>query len=368
MDPISGLNYFEDDRIYELPVFGHHSLLFPGEILPMIMTADSIFEPSQQTGEGLTFGLFFCDAESKKNDIYGVTCQVYEKGVDIFGHITMKSRALQRFKIIRNEDGHITTYRNQKLFAKVKILPEIVLADPINSLNTSNNLKKFMHNSTQYNSLRTFIAASTAWPKFVYDQYEIETVKQKVERYLSLLNVTAPSDPVLKSFWLARNIPLTAEERLNIFATNCVNKRMLMMGESLNFMCFFLCKRCNNKISMYNDIFSMSKGNLAGNYCNPAGYIHETICFYKVIESSTRMVDRPSTDFSWFPGYAWQIALCSKCSTHVGWKFIAVSKNLKPRTFFGLSGKSLTIDPTAKTSTEDASDTVDEQSDADEDD
>lgn len=118
-------------------------------------------------------------------------------------------------------------------------------------------------------------------------------------------------------------------------------------------MCLFLCKRCNNKISMYNDIFSMSKGNLAGNYCNPAGYIHETICFYKVIESSTRMIDRPSTDFSWFPGYAWQIALCSKCSTHVGWKFIAVSKNLKPRMFFGLSGKSLTIDANTKPSLED---------------
>lgn len=96
----------------------------------------------------------------------------------------------------------------------------------------------------------------------------------------------------------------------------------------------------------------MSKGNLAGNYCNPAGYIHETISFYKVIENSTQMVDRPSTDFSWFPGYAWQIALCSKCSTHVGWKFIAVSKNLKPRMFFGLSGKSLTIDATTKPSAE----------------
>jgi hypothetical protein len=45
-------------------------------------------------------------------------------------------------------------------------------------------------------------------------------------------------------------------------------------------------------------------------------------------------------------GYAWQIAVCSKCQTHVGWRFVAVqNKNLRPRSFFGLSSKSLLVNP-----------------------
>jgi cereblon len=88
-------------------------------------------------------------------------------------------------------------------------------------------------------------------------------------------------------------------------------------------MCYFKCKRCNNSIACYGDIFAMAKGNVNANYCNPAGYIHETLTVQKTIENALQMVDRPSTDFSWFPGYSWQIAICSKCSTHVGWKFSA---------------------------------------------
>ena len=110
-------------------------------------------------------------------------------------------------------------------------------------------------------------------------------------------------------------------------------------------MCYFLCKRCKNKIAIYNDIFAMSKDAVNANYCNPAGYVHETLTVNKTFEASAvELVDRPSTDFSWFPGYAWQIAICSKCFTHVGWKFIAVNnRNLRPRTFFGLSCKSLLV-------------------------
>lgn len=109
-------------------------------------------------------------------------------------------------------------------------------------------------------------------------------------------------------------------------------------------MCYFLCKRCRNKIAMYNDIFAMSKDAVNANYCNPAGYVHETLTVNKTFESAVQMVDRPSTEFSWFPGYAWQIAICKKCFTHVGWKFMAVNnRNLRPRTFFGLSCKSLIV-------------------------
>lgn len=92
----------------------------------------------------------------------------------------------------------------------------------------------------------------------------------------------------------------------------------------------------------------MAKGNVNANYCNPAGYIHETLTVHKTSVNAVNMVDRASTDFSWFPGYAWQIAVCKKCNTHIGWKFIAVIKNLKPKTFFGLSCKSLVVLPENK--------------------
>jgi hypothetical protein len=61
-----------------------------------------------------------------------------------------------------------------------------------------------------------------------------------------------------------------------------------------------------------------------------AGYIHETLTVYNTIENSIDLLGRPSTEFSWFPGYvnkvnsrdfdvlifffssryAWQIAQC----------------------------------------------------------
>lgn len=97
----------------------------------------------------------------------------------------------------------------------------------------------------------------------------------------------------------------------------------------------------------------MAKGNVNANYCNPAGYIHETLTVHKTLENSTRLVERPSTEFSWFPGYAWQIAVCNSCSTHIGWKFLALTKNLKPKAFFGLSCKSLIVLPEGKSNVHD---------------
>ena len=46
--------------------------------------------------------------------------------------------------------------------------------------------------------------------------------------------------------------------------------------------------------------------------------------------------------FSWFPGYSWQVIVCSTCYNHIGWEFVAVDNDLRPRRFFGLSLKSIT--------------------------
>lgn len=125
--------------------------------------------------------------------------------------------------------------RSHSCYAKVRILPEYTLPDPIN-LCLSNNLKRFTQNPSQANGIKRLLANSSRWPKFVYDQYSIVCVNEKIERYMAMLNLEAPDDPVLKSFWLARNIPLNQSDRLKIFTSNCVNKRMLLIGNSLNFV------------------------------------------------------------------------------------------------------------------------------------
>lgn len=40
---------------------------------------------------------------------------------------------------------------------------------------------------------------------------------------------------------------------------------------------------------------------------------------------------RPTTEHTWFAGYAWRIALCGRCGQHLGWRFERVDSR-----FYGL--------------------------------
>lgn len=39
--------------------------------------------------------------------------------------------------------------------------------------------------------------------------------------------------------------------------------------------------------------------------------------------------------------YAWTIANCSSCHSHMGWKFTATKRKLKPQKFYGLTRKAV---------------------------
>ena len=39
---------------------------------------------------------------------------------------------------------------------------------------------------------------------------------------------------------------------------------------------------------------------------------------------------------SWFTGYGWRFVVCRVCLQHLGWKYDAVKKDVKPRGFFGI--------------------------------
>lgn len=57
----------------------------------------------------------------------------------------------------------------------------------------------------------------------------------------------------------------------------------------------------------------------AHTFVNPAGIQFEIGCF--VAAPGCGYAGAPSEEFSWFPGWSWQIALCTRCRSHVGWLF-----------------------------------------------
>lgn len=89
MDVVPGLRLFEAGKIYRIHVFEHHSILFPGETLPIIWS-EYPFELASDSVEGLNFGVIFSDPKFERK--VGVTCQVYERSVDSYKNIKLKCR------------------------------------------------------------------------------------------------------------------------------------------------------------------------------------------------------------------------------------------------------------------------------------
>lgn len=327
LESVSGMTYYEPCSNVTLQIIEHDNILYPGEVLPMIWEAD-VFDKIMSSSEGLNFGLKFSER-------FGVTCQIFEKGEDARGTIVkVKCRAHQRF--VMEADKNVPSSRSS-YFAQVKILPEIYPTNPLDFL-ISSSLKKYV-SSRLSERLYQRSALLTTWPKFVYDEYDVPRILKK----MVVLNVeSCPADLVLLSFWLARNIPITEKQRSEIFQMNGVTQRIMALKNALSRKCYFSCKRCENRLANYANVISMSKEGVQ-NYCNPNGFIHETLTVSEVLDNSLQLVGSPSNEFSWFPSYAWQILLCKECHGHIGWFFTTTTSNLSPSKFFGLSVKSLNI-------------------------
>src|SRR6185436_6667347 len=52
---------------------------------------------------------------------------------------------------------------------------------------------------------------------------------------------------------------------------------------------------------------------------NPAGVKFRVACFARAV--NVHVVTNPSREWSWFPGFAWQIEHCDGCDTHIGWRY-----------------------------------------------
>lgn len=81
---------------------------------------------------------------------------------------------------------------------------------------------------------------------------------------------------------------------------------------------YFYCARCRHCITSHGAGISVA-GSHEHRCTNPHGLTFHIGCFG---EAPGSVVDGTATTaYSWFAGYAWQVALCAHCQAHLGWRF-----------------------------------------------
>lgn len=93
----------------------------------------------------------------------------------------------------------------------------------------------------------------------------------------------------------------------------------------------WLCRRCRAEISAPSAVCSVGGAPAVQAFANPAGFVYEVVTVAHAV--GAQPVGAPETHFTWFDGYAWQVAACAACGLHLGWLWTGAGP---PTRFFGL--------------------------------
>ena len=85
---------------------------------------------------------------------------------------------------------------------------------------------------------------------------------------------------------------------------------------------YILCRQCRQAITRPTERITV-QGTHQHTFANPHGIVFGIGCFKTA--QGCGYAGPPSTEFTWFSGYAWRVSYCTLCMTHLGWIFIATS-------------------------------------------
>lgn len=94
-----------------------------------------------------------------------------------------------------------------------------------------------------------------------------------------------------------------------------------------------VCRRCATFLSEEKAVFSVTEGGAVQVFPNPSGWLRKIVTVRWA--ENLVPVSRPTTDFTWFAGYAWTIVTCAGCAAHLGWLYEDVA-NQSIASFYGL--------------------------------
>ncbi|XP_012267633.2 protein cereblon [Athalia rosae] len=343
LEDVRGRTILDDGIYMNLPLLVKQSVvLFPGQTLPMTVRATQTIDMLQKCIEkNRTFGVVCLGNEGMLP--IGTTAEIFQyKHDEQSPGFRVKAKGRQRFKILHVIQGY------DKISANVKILPEISLRPPLFderllSLDRLRITPSNKQEAMRQQNIERHDAILSHWPSWVYRQYDSKRLSIRIRHHLQYIEMQGsniPEDPTELSFWVAQNLLLDDKERIVLLTYDCAIPRLRWELEYLVKDRLLTCSSCDDFIGKQSDVFPMNKEGPQSAYCNPAGIIHETVTLYKA-QGLILNDEVPQTEYSWFPGYAWTIALCKGCHGHMGWKFTAVHSDLRPQAFWGLTRKSL---------------------------
>jgi len=79
-----------------------------------------------------------------------------------------------------------------------------------------------------------------------------------------------------------------------------------------------LCMACGHAITSSGWARPV-QGEHEHSFVNPHGFLFRIGCFQRAPGCAPQGAE--VAEYSWFPGYTWQMAQCGGCSVHVGWRF-----------------------------------------------
>uniref|UniRef100_A0A8C5DCH3 Protein cereblon n=1 Tax=Gouania willdenowi TaxID=441366 RepID=A0A8C5DCH3_GOUWI len=346
MEEFHGRTVHDDDSCQTIPVLPHTTvMLVPGQTLPL-----QLFRPQEVSmmrsiiQKDRTFAVLAHSDSGEPEPEFGTTAEIYAyREEQEYGIETVKVKAVgrQRFKVheIRSQADGIR-------LAKVQILPERILPDPLSAVQPLSRLhmcpspKQSTGSGKRAQCCKFHCSSLTPWPPWVYSLYDSETLMKRVKRQLhewdeNLKDDSLPTNAVDFSYRVAACLPIDDALRLQLLKIGSAIQRLRCELDIMDRCTSLCCKQCQDtEITTKKEIFSLSLYGPMAAYVNPHGYVHETLTVYKA--NNLNLVGRPSTLHSWFPGYAWTIAQCRTCGSHMGWKFTA-TKDLSPPRFWGLT-------------------------------
>lgn len=106
-----------------------------------------------------------------------------------------------------------------------------------------------------------------------------------------------------------------------------------LTGLSGNGSKVFLCLQCSLAVSTSDRIIEID-GRRRHRFVNPMGIPFDFMTFMSCPGAAP--VGPPTAEHTWFPGYAWRLALCHGCGSHLGWHYSREVPTQGPSEFWGI--------------------------------